>query len=161
MTDPSPSSLPSSAAPSTPAPRAFALTLAAYGVAVVLIGGLTSAAAPPEANAATALIVTGAAAVLAFVLAALSAFAPPGRVISFVGIHAGLVLPVLLILGTAPRALSTLGASPDEAAEFAETDNSEHQDDGDRGYQAVGLGSVAVLSGFTVVALISHRPKPR
>lgn len=108
----------------------YAGLLVAGGVIAYLI-------APPDAKAATALIVPSACAVLVAVCAGLSALLPKSKLAGMIGIHAGLVLPVLFALAFVSRAIGN-----------------------DKAYLATTLWVLAGVSAAAFVALLMNRPKP-
>jgi len=147
------------------------------GYALVLIDGGVSAyfIAPPEANAATALIIPSACAVLMLLCAVASAMMQRNRLIGMIGVHAGLILPLVFAIAFGSRALVATSATEDyreqqgalvdaeapripgaNASIEAETDAVDH----DKMYLAVTLWRLTGLSGLAFVAILLQRPKP-
>lgn len=140
----------------------FALTLIAYAAALLAIGYLTYTVAPPGSNAKTALIAPAIGAAAALVCAVLSLIRSD-RKLCMIGIHLGLILPLLMALGPTMRLSGSLSNTAEfnkdfEAAKsitlIAEGDGERHN----TAYQTVGLGASSALSLFAFLALLSHRP---
>jgi len=140
--------------------RGFVIVVLAYA-AVLLDGGLTAfMTAPPEANAATALIVPGACAVVMLLCAVGASLIDRNRAVGMIGIHAGLVLPLVFAAAFAFRAMAAAEASAaynDPAAVVAEGGEAP---DHDKGYLAWTLWRLTGLSGVAFVGLLLQRPKP-
>jgi hypothetical protein len=66
-----------------------------YAIFLVACGLTAYFMAPPNANAATALVVSSVTAFLIVVCAVMAARLPRNRTVGMIGIHAGLVLPLL------------------------------------------------------------------
>jgi len=156
----------------------FAIAMSAYALALALlgIGYLTLTAAPPQSNAWTALFVPaiGAAAVLACVF--LAARIHTSRTLGMVGIHLGLVLPLLMAAGSFARLPGSLAkdrayydkqtltlpsdsASPGESTGASVTLSSAKSHA--TGYQAVGIGSIGTLSAFAFACVLLLRPSTK
>ncbi|MFM9959080.1 MAG: hypothetical protein ACKVZJ_13525 [Phycisphaerales bacterium] len=146
----------------------FAIAMIAYAVALLGIGALTYLAAPPEANALTALIVPGIGAVLAIACVVLAFQIHTKRTLGMVGIHVGMVVPLVLAVGAfarLPGSLSKNAAYYDKQSIKLPTDSGPQvtlssAKDYPTGYQAVGIGSVGVLSSFAFIVILLLRPKP-
>ncbi|MDX2115615.1 MAG: hypothetical protein SFZ24_08355, partial [Planctomycetota bacterium] len=144
----------------------FALTLMAYGVSVLFVGGLTWAVAPPGASAVTALIIGAGACVLAVTCAVLALRIRSQRVAGMIGIHGGLALPLVIAIGPAMRLPSSFdGARAFNAAVREQPTIVSRESLADKSkphpvaYQTVGLGGVGALSVFAFVALLAQRPR--
>ncbi len=84
-------------------PIKFALTMLTYAVCLFVSGFVTMSVAPPGAKPATALIIPGIAAALALAAAVLSLMIKSNRKLGMIGIHVGLVLPLLFTAGSLMR----------------------------------------------------------
>lgn len=145
----------------------YCFTIAAYGLAILFIGGLTWFVAPPGASAITALAVSVIGAVLMGVCAALTLRLENNRRLGMIGIHAALVLPLVLALGAGMRLRASLDKANTfnnalRAAPVAVSMESIANKDlpSPVAYQTVGLGSIAAVSLFAFVALLAQRPAP-
>lgn len=143
----------------------YAFSLVALGATILAICLLTYSVAPPDANAKTAVVIGGVGLVLLTISAALSLMINRQRVLGMIGIHVGLLLPLLLASGPLMR----LGGSIEKAKAYyeapeAETSSAQANEDTPAdanhpyAYQAVGLGSVAIVSVFGFLMLIVQRP---
>ena len=83
------------------------LTMIGYAVFLVAGGLVAFLMAPPDANATTALLVPSIAAGLMLISAVLSSLMHRSKPVGMIGIHAGLVLPLIFTLGIGQRALAT------------------------------------------------------
>jgi hypothetical protein len=165
----------------------YALTLVAYAIALVLVGFVTYSVAPEGANAATALIISGVLAALAVACAVLSFMIKSNRTLGMIGIHLGLVVPLLAVAGTASRLPASLEATERGNSDLTTIREQAERTGGatlvktedeweltfpesevtvgmgnvlsPRGYQTVGIASTACLSAFAFIALLIHRPK--
>jgi hypothetical protein len=166
----------------------YALTLIAYAVALVAVGYVTYSLAPEGANAKTALVISAGIGLVCVACAVLGLLIKGNRTLGMIGVHVGLIMPLLAVGGTASRlggaieatnagnaALATLSEQAKDAQSLmvqrpAEgelklvfPDASEQVDMNavlePRGYQAVGIASTAALSAFAFLALLFHRPK--
>lgn len=166
----------------------YALTLIAYAVALVAIGYVTYILAPDGANARTALAISGGIGVLCVVCAVLALLIRGNRTLGMIGVHVGLLLPLVALAGTSFRvggamenaragndALATLSAQAEDAQSvmvqrpekgelrLVFPDAAETVDMNKvlhpKGYQAVGIASSSALSAFAFLALVFHRPK--
>lgn len=149
----------------------FAIAMIAYALALLGIGALTFLSAPPAANALTALIVPGIGAVLAIACVILAFQIHTKRTLGMIGIHVGLVVPVILAAGAFSRLPGSLrsNAAYYEKQSIALPTGASGSDtqvtlssskDYATGYQAVGIGSVGVVSAFAFITLLLLRPKP-
>lgn len=77
--------------------------MVAYAGALAGIGYATYAVSPPGANAVTALIAPGAGAVLMLLCAGLSLSISSNRKLGMIGIHVGLLIPLLMASGPLMR----------------------------------------------------------
>lgn len=144
-----------------------AVTMFFYGLAVLFVGGLTYFVAPPGANAVTALIISIVAALAMTTCAVMSLMIDSKRVLGMIGIHLGLLLPLLVAAGPIMRlrpsldkahAFNAAVAEPGGLIVSAETiaDKGKPQP---VGYQTVGLGAIGALSVFAFVTLLVQRPR--
>lgn len=138
---------------------AFAITLIGYGLAVLAIGVATYLVAPPGANALTAVIVTGVIAGLSVVFAVLGLMLTRSRLAGMIGIHAGLVLPVLIAASMVPMSLRSYRATVDRYALMEAGE--EVEDRHGVAYRTVAFGSITVVSVYAGIALLLHRPRSR
>lgn len=81
----------------------FAATMFAYALAVLLIGVATSVAAPSGAKTATALIVPAIIAGIAALCGVLAMMIEKKRTLGMIGIHLGLIIPLLGFFGPIAR----------------------------------------------------------
>ncbi|MFG0292770.1 MAG: hypothetical protein ACIAQF_02565 [Phycisphaerales bacterium JB065] len=95
-------------------PIKFALTMLVYAVCMLVSGYVTMMVSPPGAKPATALIIPGIAAALAAASAVLSLMIKSNRKLGMIGIHVGLVLPLLFMAGSLMR----VSGSVSKADEF-------------------------------------------
>ncbi|MEM7754848.1 MAG: hypothetical protein AAF297_04330 [Planctomycetota bacterium] len=148
----------------------YALVLLDAGIAAYLL-------APARTNATTALIVPAACATLVLLCAGASAMFARNRAVGMVGIHVGLVLPILFAAAFASRAMAASEASatyaeqqsayralgdaerPPTFAAYLDT-LAEPGPDHDKTYLAVTLWRLTGLSGVAFVVLLTQRPKP-
>jgi len=157
------------------------LTMIGYAVFLVAGGLIAFLMAPPNANATTALLVPSIAAGLMLVSAVLASLLHRSKPAGMIGIHAGLVLPLIFALGIGQRALATWSAVGDyrdqrEAYEAAEPQPEsfeaflearveagtvpEDVPDHDKAYLAVILTVLALGSVGAFALLLVQRPKP-
>lgn len=143
----------------------YALSLVTLGATILAICLLTSEVAPPGANAKTAVIIGGAGFILLTMCALLSLMINRNRALGMIGIHIGLLLPLLLASGPLMRVSGSIEkAKAYYETPATETPAQEEQEvtaaDSDHpyAYQAVGLGSVALVSVFGFIMLITQRP---
>lgn len=76
-----------------------AIIMFLYALVVVALSALAYVMAPPGANAMTAVVAGGVSAVLMCVMAGFSLAIHKNRVLGMVGIHVGMVLPLLFCVG--------------------------------------------------------------
>ncbi|MEM1424662.1 MAG: hypothetical protein AAGH64_11755, partial [Planctomycetota bacterium] len=86
----------------------FAITLSAFGVALGAVGYATYMVAPAGSNAKTAVFVTGGIGGLAILCALLSLLIRVNRPVGMIGIHLGLLVPLLAAAGPATRFTKSL-----------------------------------------------------
>lgn len=113
----------------------------AYAAFLVICGAIAFFMAPANTNAATALIVPSIAAALMVVFATMAARLPRNRTVGMVGIHVGLVLPVLFAVAFAARAYGAF-SKPEKR------------------YLAIILTVMAIGSVIAFVLILLTRPKP-
>lgn len=105
----------------------YVVTLVLYAVGLVGIGYATYSVSPPGANAVTALIAPAAGGLFVLVCAVLSAMVHKNRMLGMIGIHVGLVVPLLMAAGPAARisgSLSNASAFNTQLERFHEAANS-------------------------------------
>lgn len=157
-----------------------AILLILYALVMITIGVITFVAAPPEANAATALIIPCACGVVTIVAAVLTIIGrdpgPEGRpnTMGMIGVHAGLVLPLLFTLAIGYRAVTGTGPVLDAQAALEKIERpadqpvpeeiavaeAELRKVAGKDYQIVALWSLTGLSLFAFASLVMLRPKP-
>lgn len=113
----------------------------AYAAFLVICGFVAYFMAPPNAKAATALIVSSGTAALVVICAAMAGAIYRKRTVGMIGIHAGLVLPLLFAILFAARAYKAYSGG-----------------DPDKRYLAIILTVMAVGSVIAFVALLMTRP---
>jgi hypothetical protein len=113
----------------------------AYAVFLVICGAIAFFMAPANTKAATALIVPSVAAALMVVFATMAAKLPRNRTVGMIGVHVGLVLPLLFAVAFAARAYGAFG-NPDKR------------------YLAIILTVMAIGSVIAFVLILLARPKP-
>lgn len=147
-----------------------------YAVLLVLGGLIAFFMAPEGANAATAIIIPGACAVVMAVCAALAYRFPRSRRAGMIGIHLGIVFTLLFLVGIGARAWAAtagVAAYRSAVAEFRATDSEEAENqtleahlaarglpDHDKAYLRNMLWGLAILSFLAFVALLLNRPRP-
>ncbi len=156
-----------------------AIVLVVYAV-LLLAGGLYAYTSAPEgANAKTALIIPGACAVVVLACAAMAAMFKRNRRLGMIGIHAGLVFPLLFAVALGQRAwksTQTVERFPAVHAEYQEAlaDNpalaepdarreffrSRGTTDHDATYLRNTLWGLTGLSVAAFLALLVVRPRP-
>lgn len=144
-----------------------ALTMIAYALAVLFVGGLTYFVAPPGASAVTALIVSIAAALLASACAVMSLLIESRRTLAMIGIHAGIVLPLVIAAGSFARLRGSLDGAHAFNQAIAQSGgvivSSQTIQDKSKphplAYQSVGIGAVGAISLFGFVTLLLQRPR--
>ena len=95
-------------------PIKFAITMLVYAVCLFISGYVTMSVAPPGAKPATALIIPSIAAALSVAAAVLSLMIKSNRKLGMIGIHVGLVLPLIIAAGS----LSGVAGSIAKASKF-------------------------------------------
>ncbi|OAB63822.1 hypothetical protein AY599_18415 [Leptolyngbya valderiana BDU 20041] len=157
--------------------KAFAI-LVLYAVLVVALGILAYSDAPEGANAATALIVPIAVAVVSLGCAAMALMIHKNRTVGMIGIHLGIVIPLLVAIAVGHRAYVAHQASesykegqslweqrvqgggintPSAREKFFEENK---YPDHDKGYLRGALVAISAVSLQTFVTMIVARPKP-
>lgn len=148
-----------------------AAAMISYAAAVLVVGWLTFAVAPPGSNAITALIVSGAIAALMLLAALLTPLLRAKRSLGVFGLNLALIVAVLATLAPLLRLWGSLDATEEfnqavrvgnvhaialdeEAAPLGD----HVLDPSPKAYQAVSLGSIAVLSGFAALVFLLLRP---
>lgn len=90
-------------------PIKFAITMLVYAVCLFVSGFVTMTVAPPGAKPATALIIPSIAAALSVAAAVLSLMIKSNRKLGMIGIHVGLVLPLIFTAGSLLRVSGSVG----------------------------------------------------
>ncbi|MEO1008745.1 MAG: hypothetical protein AAFX79_09265 [Planctomycetota bacterium] len=153
--------------------------LVGYAIAVVAMGVIAFALAPAQANAKTALIVPAAIAVLSLLCAGMAALLSVAKPIGMIGIHLGILLPLVVGIGVGQRAWVSHQASADyRETEQAWTDavaTGDQPDDADarlayfeaadatpydKAYLRNALAVIALVSLAAFVAMLAARPRP-
>lgn len=152
-----------------------ALTMVLYAIAMLVVGVVAYLVAPSGASAATALIspaICGGLMMTCAVLTILGAASGrDGKGISklgVVGVHLGILLPLLFTLAFTFRALPATGAyldakralNSDSAIEQATAILDEKQSKAyKKDYLVVALWSLTAISGLAFGSMLSQRPK--
>lgn len=152
--------------------------LVLYAVLVVALGILAYSDAPEGANAATALIVPIAVAVVSLGCAVMALLIHKQRTVGMIGIHLGIVIPLLVAIAVSHRAYVAHEASksyqegvslweqrvqgggintPAAREKFFEDNKYPEYD---KGYLRGALVAIAAVSLQTFVTMIVARPKP-
>ena len=152
--------------------------LVLYAVLVLALGALAFMDAPEDANAATALIFPAIIAVVSVACAVMAMLIHKNRTVGMIGIHFGIVFPLLVAIAVGHRAWVAHQASetyqatqlaweqkiqggaigtPGARDKFFEEQNSP---DYDKGYLRGALVAIAAVSLQTFVTMIVARPKP-
>lgn len=149
-----------------------------YAVLVVALGVLAYLDAPEAANKATALIVPIAVAVVSVACAVMALLIHKQRTVGMIGIHFGIIFPLLVAIAVGHRAWVAHQASetyqatqlqweqkiqggaigtPGARERFFEEQGSP---DHDKGYLRGALVAIAAVSVQTFVTMLVARPKP-
>lgn len=143
------------------------ITMIAYALSLLGVGWLTFFVAFPGSNAFTALIIPAVGAILMTVCAVLALRIGSNRTLGMIGIHAGLIIPLVIALGAGMRLRGSLEKSlafnkqvRTEAVAVSPITRETREQLRPMGYQSVGIGSITALSLFAFVSLVSLRPKP-
>jgi len=152
--------------------------LVLYAVLVVVLGVLAYLDAPEAANKATALIVPIIVAVVSLACAVMAALIHKHRTVGMIGIHFGIIFPLLVAFAVGHRAWVAHQASeayqatqlqweqkiasgaigtPGARDRFFEEQGAP---DHDKGYLRGALVAIAAVSVQTFVTMIVARPKP-
>lgn len=161
-----------------------AIVLFVYAAVLIGMGVLAYLLSPEGANAATALAIPGVAGLLTLIAGVLCLL---GNKPAMIGVHVGLVLPVLFAAGFAFRALPATQAHLEAKAELAKIQQTVDQGVGgvigevqgriergervlpdagataealSRGYLIATLWGLTGASALTFVSLLMLRPKP-
>ncbi len=156
-----------------------ALMMVVYALVLVMGGVVAYMLAPEGANAATALIVPSACAALMIACAVMTLMLKKNKRVGMIGIHVGLILPLVFTAAFIQRAVAgygSIGAYKEANAAYveavandatlAEEENREaffKEKDAPDHSKAYLVATLALLSGSSVMgffALISMRPKP-
>ncbi|GIW74100.1 MAG: hypothetical protein KatS3mg103_0622 [Phycisphaerales bacterium] len=152
--------------------------LVLYAALVVALGLMAYLDAPDSANAATALIVPAAVAIVSLGCAAMAVFIHKHRTIGMIGIHAGMVVPLLVAIAVGHRAYvahqasqryqqtQTLweqhvqGGGINTTAAREKFFKDKNAPDHDKAYLRGALVAIAAVSVQTFVTMLLARPKP-
>ncbi len=145
-----------------------AVTLFVYAIGLLFVGGVTWYVAPPGVTATTALVVSGAGAVLAVVCVVLLLQFESSRARGLLGFYLGLVLLIALAIGAGMRLKGSLARTSEFNQEVRRgpvtvvTQTRENKDSPIHpvAYQAVGIAATVTLSIFALVALAMQKPRP-
>ncbi|MEO1278138.1 MAG: hypothetical protein AAFV77_04190 [Planctomycetota bacterium] len=152
--------------------------LVLYAALVLVMGALAFASAPEGANKITALIFPGLIAAVSLACVVMSLFINKKRTVGMIGIHLGIVFPLLVAVAVGHRgykvhqdsvqygeavelwdqrvqegAIST----PEARERFFEEGNYPEYD---KAYLRTALFAISAISLITFVAMIAARPKP-
>jgi len=94
-------------------PIKYAMTMLVYAVCLLISGFVTMAVAPPGSKPATAFIIPAVAAGLAIAAAVLSLMIKSNRKLGMIGIHVGLVLPLIFAAGSLSRVAGSMSNAQD------------------------------------------------
>lgn len=92
-------------------PIKFAITMLVYAVCLLISGYVTMSVAPPGAKPATAFIIPAVAAALSIAAAVLGLMIKSNRKLGMIGIHVGLVLPLIFAAGSLSRVAGSIGSA--------------------------------------------------
>ena len=141
------------------------ITMFAYAIALVFMGLLTFVARPLEVSklsAATSILIPSVGAILIVVCAVVTARINSNVRNARVAVYAALVVALLMIVGPAARLPASLQQNRqyhEAQAEDAPPALAEAAPAFPKGYQAVGLGGIATLSFFALLAMAGEMPK--
>ncbi|MEL6311947.1 MAG: hypothetical protein AAFQ17_06210, partial [Pseudomonadota bacterium] len=88
-----------------------AIIMFLYALVVVALSALAYLIAPPGANAMTAVVAGGVSAVLMCVMAGMSLLIRKNRAVGMIGIHVGMLLPLVFAIGFLMRIPVAYGSS--------------------------------------------------
>ncbi len=152
--------------------------LVLYAALVLVMGALAFASAPEGANKITALIFPGLIAAVSLACVVMSLFINKKRTVGMIGIHLGIVFPLLVALAVGHRAYKVHQDSgqhnqavelweqrvqdgaistPEARERFFEEGNYPEYD---KAYLRTALVAISAISLVTFVAMIAARPKP-
>lgn len=140
-----------------------ATVMVVYALVLIGVGALTFHVSPPGSKAITAIVIPGAIGVASIVCAVLTVLGKRDRKLGMIGVHVGLILPVIAAIGTFAR----LGGSVASADAYNATlrtpqsvlvDIDSGKPTKNTAYQAVGIGASGAISVLAFVALLLHRP---
>ena len=140
-----------------------ATVMVVYALALVGVGFLTFHVSPPGSKALTAVLIPGAIGAASIACAVLTLMGKRDRRLGMIGVHVGLLLPVIGAIGTFAR----LGGSVASADAYNATLRTPQSvlvdvDSGkpakNTAYQAVGIGASGAISVLAFVSLVLHRP---
>jgi hypothetical protein len=156
-----------------------AILLIVYAAVLFGLGVLVYRIAPPDSNAATALLIPSVCGILSLVAAVLCIIGrgtnqqgKPKKA-GMIGVHAGIVLPLLFTLAFVGRALPTTTSVLEAQATLAEAGTLERsarevlgdeefaqaRETAEKGYLAMTLWGVTGVSIVTFAGLLLLRPK--
>ncbi|MEM9064330.1 MAG: hypothetical protein AAGB51_02450 [Planctomycetota bacterium] len=153
-----------------------------YAAGMLAGGGTAFMLAPPQANPVTALLVPGIAAGLMSLCAMASAIITRNKLVGMIGVHLGLIFPLLFAGGMVPRALAAGEASAQytELAQAYQTETGASADADiqafeswqrardseaepvlyDKAYLKTTLWALSAWSVLAFIAILLKRPKP-
>jgi len=123
--------------------KKYAILLSLYGVALFIGGLATYLVSPPGANAFTALLIPTIGAVLAIACAVMSLMIGANRLLGMLGIHLGLVLPLVMALGAGARLGGSLGGAQEFNDQLAKLQEAAETETVLSRVQRVGAGEAA------------------
>lgn len=92
-------------------PIKFALTMLVYAVCLLISGWVTMSVAPPGSKPTTAFIIPAIAAALSITAAVLALMIKSNRKLGMIGVHVGLVLPLIFAAGSLSRVAGSVGSA--------------------------------------------------
>jgi phosphotransferase system glucose/maltose/N-acetylglucosamine-specific IIC component len=141
-----------------------ATVMIVYALALVGVGWLTMHVAPPGSRAITALIVPAALGAASIACAVMTLMGKRSRRLGMIGIHVGLLVPILGAAGAFMRLGGSVAGAEAFNAQLAHEGAMIVSESGEQAvrntaYQAVALGATGALSVVAFVSLILHRPR--
>ena len=111
-------------------PIKFALTMIVYAVCLLISGYVTMSVAPPGSRPATAFIIPAIAAGLSIAAAVLSLMIKSNRRLGMIGIHVGLVLPLLFTAGSLSRVSGSIAGANEFNEQIGQVQTALNEDNG-------------------------------
>ncbi len=140
-----------------------ATVMIVYALMLVGIGTLTLHVSPPGSRAVTAIVIPGVIGAASIACAILTLMGKRDRKLGMIGIHVGLILPVVAALGTFARLSGSL-ESTEAFNRTLKTTGAVIVAEGSKqpikntAYQTVGIGASGAISVLAFVSLLLHRP---